>query len=113
MTFYVGQKVVCIRDDWAKEKAIKADAMPVKDLIYTIENIYSKDDEFYLRLVELPRVPLSWLERLWFWTRKKFVSNWYQSIAFRPLVEKKTDISIFQEIAKSPGVLTAQPEEVV
>lgn len=76
MTFHVGQKVICI------------DATPVgcltgglrKGAIFTIDALIKTTSGTGLSFVEIP-VPEGWLA--------------FHPRRFRPIVERKTDISIF------------------
>lgn len=74
--FHVGQKVVCINDSWITVRGPEGGHDPVKGSVYTIEKIIF-DDCCYLILEEF------------------FQDDEFHSEGFRPLVEKKTDISIF------------------
>lgn len=88
MTFRIGQKVVCIRDDW---RTVLGEVRPVKGCVYTIRSL-SVDErgDLFLRLHEIINQPHRYAERSGeceFW-----------SIAFRPVVERKTDISAFERM---------------
>lgn len=77
MTFRVGQKVVCV------------DAMPctttlVENAIYTVDRIYPLG----IVVVEIPAPG----------------NNGFFFRRFRPVVERKTDISIFTEMLTKTGV---------
>lgn len=70
MAFHVGQKVVCV--DASEHKALHAGT------VYTIAAIHHEDGETFVGLLEIPRNH----------------ADWY-AWRFRPVVEPKTDISIF------------------
>lgn len=85
MTFRVGQKVVCIVSEWVVvERAVPQlcfPPLPTRGNIYTVSGfappIKHEPNECWIFLRELPN-HISWAAR-----------------AFRPIVERKTDISIF------------------
>lgn len=91
----VGQKVVCIGDKWRKFPSVQS--YPVKDQIYTIRSLYSGHGVNYntpiigLYLVEI-RSPIIETE-----LDGLTEVGWIAS-AFRPLITRKTDISVFTRI---------------
>lgn len=85
MTFRVGQKVVCVR-------ALLTENV-IKDRIYTISAVNTELGKRFVGLVENKHY--SGDPAPWFADR------------FRPLVERKTDISIFT------SMLTPSPEKVL
>ena len=90
MAFYVGQRVVYIGDGiCGPEYSHLNIIMPVKNGIYTIREFTFYDGPG-LRVVEIVNPPIDttygYLEVCW-------VQN-----NFRPFVERKTDISIFQKM---------------
>lgn len=87
--FYVGQKVVCV-DDRLTPGRLWADSVPpVEGGIYTIVSIVTNDSgNEALVLAEAPRGPMS----------RAFGAYGYHSRRFRPVVERKTDISLFQRM---------------
>lgn len=95
MTFYVGQKVVCVYaggdpafDDWDESERI------VVGQIYTIRRVYiDHDGEDCVWLDEVQRSHLSRID----WGP----DVGYGAYRFRPVVERKTDISIFEEILRN------------
>ena len=91
MTFYVGQKVVCV--DAAPAEYVAASlhiAFPVKGAVYTVRDINADEGKTWLRLVEIVN-PV-----------ERFPDGNYESDIwaghFRPAVSPTTDISIFEEI---------------
>lgn len=89
MIFRVGQKVVCIG---GQPKPDEPPPFPVKGAVYTVENVIDYGDELGLELVELPQPGCE---------------GWapgFLASAFRPAVDKKTDISIFQQMLNREGV---------
>lgn len=92
--FRVGQKVVCVDDEWGDfgwcgEKAVKHNLhrLPMINEVLTIRLIHAKADQVFLGFHEIP------------------VATW-SFIKFRPLSEKQTDISIFK------ALLTPSKEKV-
>lgn len=82
MTFRVGQKVVCVDDSpdrFGRELGV------VRGEIYTIRAVLERQGWQGVLLVEVD--PGS-------------AAGWYAS-RFRPVVERKTDISVFHEILRT------------
>jgi hypothetical protein len=97
VTFRVGQKVVCVDDKnlpgrrpWRPEDRIRVNA------IYTVRDVLVFGGEPSLRLVEHTR-PNTWLSG-------PCPDLPYLARRFRPVVERKTDISIFTEILNGTRV---------
>jgi hypothetical protein len=85
MTFHVGQKVVCVKAEWSD---LNGETAPVAGGIYTIRAIITYPDDFAgLLLVEIINAPRYYAEGLF---ECDFIAT-----KFRPIVERKTDISIF------------------
>lgn len=90
MTFFAGQRVVCLNSEWEAEKwwdrileyFWPQDNFPVKDGIYTVRTVTQCSDGKYLSLVE-------------------FADN-YQADQFCPLEYKAMEI--FRKIAANPKV---------
>jgi len=101
--FHVGQKVVCVgtdgtlRVDWEALVAYYKIARPSRGSIYTIRDIRVGRVRQHVRLVEIinPKAKFSDApdQEPWFWAE-----------AFRPIVDRKTDISIFTEMLTKTGV---------
>lgn len=87
MTFHIGQKVVCINDEWYHPPSPFAISKPRLGVVYRIRAIEHCliADATYLLLDEVinPIVP-------GFRNEPDFLAT-----CFRPIVEKKTDISVF------------------
>jgi hypothetical protein len=100
----VGQKVVCICS-W-RNPFTRADVIvPTKDEIYTVRDIgfgwFSGVRRPALRLVEIRNEPFEARE---FGIREPM----YRAIDFRPVVERKTDITCFKEmLTPSPVTVDA------
>ena len=91
MTFRVGMKCVCIKEGpW--DGGHNDEACPNKGDILTIRAIESRDGECWLRFEEIINSPRHYYEG---WGEADFVAR-----AFRPLIERKTSISIFTEMLK-------------
>lgn len=89
MAFYPGQKIICIdadsgRGDWFGDG-------PVKGQVYTFKR-YSRDNKGFevIHLYELERCEGA--KRLW------GPNAGYGAFRFRAIVEKKTDISVFNKL---------------
>lgn len=93
MNFRVGQKVVCISDDWFCQHPI---VFPIKGRIYTVrgKNLepHNAVSPVGLYLVEIVNTVFGARE------------NAFDAEGFRPLVEKKTDISIFTHMLSGSPV---------
>lgn len=86
--FVVGQKVACIADDWGRawwDSYVKGN--PVKGEIYTIRTIIAIQDRVWLRFSEIVNPSGSWFDEVE-----------YAAVNFRPLVERKTDIAVFERM---------------
>ncbi len=95
MTFRVGQKVVCVVDqgEWNTKLVATKITLPVKNGIYTIREIYqgvTKTGECYVTLNEIVN------PKVWHIFGKE--EHRFFSEAFRPIVENKTDISVFEKL---------------
>lgn len=86
--FYVGQKVVFVGiegSEWTAHPDVPRDALPVLNEVYTVAKIYGPAlGREFLEIIELPRSPNP--DKTWA----------HDARGFRPLVERPTDISIFQ-----------------
>lgn len=97
MAFYVGQKVVCVDASNRPGRRWYPGEAPVEGSVYTIVGVRaSKKPErapFVLAFKELERC-----EEMRAWLIERGRKDWpgYGSNRFRPLVERKTDISIFK-----------------
>lgn len=85
MNFHIGQRIVCI-DAGPSDKGVRSGL--VKGRIYTISGIFDHWDGLGLQLNEIltPNAPL--LIHFPAWRAERF----------RPIIERKTDISIFTAI---------------
>ena len=85
--FHVGQKVVCVDDDWEFASFVPDDQKePKAGPVYTVTEVIVFQGIAYI-----------WLEGF---------ALYYEADAFRPVVERKTDISIFK------AMLTPKNEQV-
>lgn len=91
--FRVGQRVVYVRETprslsgrirhiWYYSKYPYS--KPRRGAVYTVSQIHVRDGASFLSLYEVPE------EHLYFW------SDGFPSQCFRPIVERKTDISVFK-----------------
>ena len=89
MAFYVGQKVVCVDD-----RPFFSEGVPVPLVLGRIYTVAGFDNHDCLVLVEQPgRNFAGWRSDLG-----------YQKSRFRPVVERKTDISIFKAMLNPSDV---------
>lgn len=83
--FHVGQKVVCVDASNSPGCTWGPRERPVEDAIYTVSEVgISEIGNPAIKLMELPRDQKEW--------------TWFRSNRFRPVVERKTDISVFTKI---------------
>lgn len=79
--FYSGQKVVCVWDKWCRldnGRPLDAKFLPRTDAEYTVEAVGAEGDFVFVRLIELP-------------------GGQFDHRGFKPLDDRKTDISVFLE----------------
>lgn len=99
MTFYIGQKVVCI-DDSSNTFILKLHLRCWHHLkigeVYTISG-FDPEGVDAVYLIEIPELVISGWD---------FPVGWGVE-RFRPLVEKKTDISVFQQMLQKVPEVTA------
>jgi hypothetical protein len=91
--FRVGQKVVCINSGEGDQVRFYKDEALIQDYIYTIRSVHLHDGHPVLWLEEVRRDDAS-------------IDEWgplvgYSTSRFRPVVERKTDISIFTALLKT------------
>lgn len=95
MNFRVGQKVVCIKG-YGSRRDVDCRIFPQTGRTYTIraieDGLENVGSTFFL-LEEIYNEPYDY--RRWGWQEPSFNAQ-----RFRPVVEKKTDISIFTEMLK-------------
>ncbi|KQZ49739.1 hypothetical protein ASD54_12435 [Rhizobium sp. Root149] len=98
--FTVGMKVVCIRPSGHLEFSCCCNTVPELGQVYTIRQIEKNpaNGEIYFRLEEIVNPPRYYAEG---YGEYCFHRSW-----FRPVVERKTDISIFR------AMLNKTPEQV-
>lgn len=98
MAFYVGQKIVCVRAAF-KHKTILSPL--TRNAVYTVRDAFIAHNGMpCVRLVELPA------PRVRCFGRRELFEPGYDADRFRPVVERKTDISVFT------AMLTPTPESV-
>lgn len=99
--FVVGQKVVCVVDEWSKAGMMVLLAhgphqFPKKGCIYTIRNIdVFPGGYIYLHFVEIVNPVISFDHGDW--------EQGWDHRRFRPLIERKTDISVFKAMLTPAG----------
>lgn len=91
MSFHLGQKIVCIDDRWHHPNGLPP-ILPRKGVVYTFAGwesyVEPGNPNRYLYVEEIPKCQPDSSLRL--------VS--FQASHFRPVVERKTDISIFKRL---------------
>lgn len=101
--FKVGQKVVCINDDWFEHPSWADVAhKPVKGQIYTVRDIDQLPLALGFDIPGLHLIELTNPTQFWYFGMDIFVAEIsFESDRFRPLEEKKTDISAFTSLLKT------------
>lgn len=101
MTFHVGQRVVCVDDNWPIGQCIcDEEAFPLKiGAVYTVRDLDSKKTYLRIRVHEFIRQNPCGFERHYDWP--------FRATRFRPLEEKPERIAIFREIAR--GITEGRP----
>lgn len=95
MTFRVGQKVVCVVDPSASLKMRYPEAVfPSLKAVYTIRSMFPYNGKVLLRFCELNNSRSVW----------NGIERGFNSKYFRPIVERKTDISVFTKMLTPKGV---------
>lgn len=100
MSFYVGQKVVCVDDafDWAKH-GYGDEVHPIKDQIYTIRELVTSQ---FWRLGEPCLILEEIRNPVRLYRRRDGGTGPYEQAflvaRFRPIVERKYDISVFKKM---------------
>ncbi len=89
--FRVGQRVVCIDPTWGSSGSLQSawcPNLPIKDRIYTIRDVvtFNGYPNGFLRLYEVVN-PVKGRDEPYFEVTK-----------YRPIVERKTDISVFRKL---------------
>jgi hypothetical protein len=87
MTFHVGQKVVCVVEF---DGHYGQEIFPKRGGIYTVRTAEVEDDGQWIRLHEIVNPAAKYAER--------FDECMFAACGFRPVVERKTDISIFKKM---------------
>jgi len=95
MTFRVGQKVVCVNSEKFRNMDLNLSGglFPKKGMIYTVRGFSIGGHVLLDEIVELPHL---WLEG--------YGEGGWLVWRFRPVVERKTDISIFTAMLKPSKV---------
>lgn len=95
--FRVGQKVVCVGTDgtrhvdWSAWVSKWKITLPVRGGIYTVRETRMGPHRQHIRLVEIVNPTAEFCDA----PRQE---PWFWAIAFRPIVERRTDISCFTEM---------------
>ena len=93
--FHIGQKVVCIQDVWVSGEPTQEPPGIIKPSVgdvLTIREMVRQDGVLYFKFAEIHNKPFG-----------GYLETVFEAIGFRPVVEKKTDISVFTAMLnKSP-----------
>ncbi len=99
MTFRVGQKVVCINVEWRVGHNRKL-ARPVQNGIYTVRDFFAWPGAAHGPHVRLEEIR----NEKQLWSDATYDEVAFSASRFRPIVGRKTDISIFTEMLTPQGV---------
>lgn len=99
MSFRVGQKVICIDGSRWPGRGAGFETYPKEGEVYTISGFGPSDKHCRIYLAEINNPPHNYISG--------FHPATWATIRFRPLVQKKTSIAIFQ------ALLNPNNEEVV
>lgn len=91
MTFRVGQKVVCVNDKFI----VRAEENPIAGHIYTVRWVGQRNTDF---------VPAMMLQEISGGLHSLGIEYAFAIDRFRPVVERKTDISIFKKMLAPQGI---------
>lgn len=108
MSFYVGQKVVCVNADPRAFNPVSCDWKPGEELvegaIYTIRRAYVFNSLAIVQLDEICRAQIAF---------DVYGENaGYAAARFRPVVKRKTDISVFVAMLNQKHAPELEPETV-
>lgn len=98
MLFHVGQKVVRITSiDFHPDTSLYYEQLPVKDGIYTVRKVVM--ERYHDTLEEIPALLLvEIVNEPRPWANGGVHEAAFDASRFRPLVERKTDIAIFEKM---------------
>ncbi len=92
MTFHVGQKVVCVDDEWKDVNWKYIPSRPVRGQVYTVRSVHITErtdgPEVSMLLNEITNPIVAW-------PKIGKSEGDFPAYRFRPVIERKTDISIF------------------
>lgn len=90
--WFVGQKAECIYDNWSEEDFKIIQQFPILRRIYTVRGLYPHPwlDILYLWLEEITNEPVT--------AGNIIIEPCFNALAFRPLVDTKTDISLLERL---------------
>jgi hypothetical protein len=105
--WFIGQKVVCVNDTAFIPR--RGEKCPKKDVVYTIREIHTPPERkrVYLLLAEIVNDKHKYSR---YFEGNKIEAG-FSETRFRPLVDKKTDISSLEELLVTKKMLLP-PEEV-
>jgi len=88
VAFHVGQKVVCVA---VPQRGVYPDVLPEIGVIYTIRDVFDHIAGTFVRVHEIKN-PVRLYEDI------GMAECRFTTLAFRPVVERKTSIKVFEEI---------------
>lgn len=94
MTFRVGQKVVCVRT-MPGHRRMETGVYPEEGPVYVVRSIFYFEGRALLRLQGIDNTHLHYTDG---------IEPGFNAKNFRPVVERKTDISIFTAMLKPSKV---------
>jgi hypothetical protein len=100
MTFHVGQKVVCVDDYFAPSAVIPGTILPKKGDVYTVRELFPYWGWAAIRLHEIHNPPGTYRDE----GTGELVEAAFPAFRFRPVIERKTDISVFTAMLKPSRV---------
>ena len=94
MNFRVGQRVVCVDPTWGCSGPLQASNcpnLPTKGTVYTVRGLISHNENLFLLLAEITNPSVRDLFN-------RITEAVFEAHKYRPVVERKTDISVFRRL---------------
>lgn len=112
MSFFVGQKVVCV-DDSLRARWRRNDWFERFRSWNILDHNLNRGDVYTVTHVDIVQTDGGAFEVLLVAEAKHFEFPWlgFPSFQFRPLIERKTDISIFTELLTPTGPRVLEPAD--
>jgi hypothetical protein len=103
-TFTVGQKVVCIRDEW--EQPEYEEKQPIAGKTYTIRALIAYNDEVFLKFEEI-------VNPVFAWESGDHDEAAFEAVHFRPLQELKKPAFDFEALVTPTALDLVREKEPV